>query len=649
MNHSSLKRRAHAVFVGLLFAGAGVVPVLATSAITAGTAGASGNDGPGGYIEICKTFTTPPAADASVNTAAPFTFKVSKAAAGVDDGSAGTITVDGGSCSGPVWLADGNYSVTEASAPWYAVSSIVETLGHGLTATNLTTSEADFTISTGQTETLTYTNNLVTGYLKICKYAGSTNLTGSFSFAVSGPDGFNSTTSALVGACSDPMQVPAGWATVAEAGTNLNVTGIVAQINGEGGTALLTSSPFSPPNLVTGTASVGIKASPDTSTETVMTYTNDVVGLKVCKVWYGDPSSVSASEFPFTVTPATGSVLGPVPAPYSFSLLAGTASHPYCSTPVDYRPGTMVTISEGIVPGSKVKSIATDGNGETIVLPFPSITGRTTEILVGTGVLSGLSTPVNEAVVTFTNQAAAPGPLEICKAAGTPAPVGTSFSFTVSGTTGTTTVPVGGCAIVGGSLDPTLFPFNSTQTVTELASSGNATSAISVSPTYVTENVAGIPTLTSELVAGATTGIGTTVDIASSVAVVIGEGTMTQVTFTDIDPPAGSSVGGPPVVVSNPGGSNAGTTIGITASVAAAVSQSVSQSVSKSVSKSTGNAVTRALRRDQALLATLKLQIKMTERALAKAHGAVHRNLSKRLSAQMARERALLAAIKYLK
>ena len=92
-------------------------------------------------------------------------------------------------------------------------------------------------------------------------------------------------------------------------------------------------------------------------------------------------------------------------------------------------------------------------------------------------------------MVTFTNEAADPGPLEICKAAGTPAPVGTSFSFTVSGTTGTTTVPVGGCAIVGGSLDPTLFPFNSTQTVTELASSGNATSAISVSPTYVTEVV----------------------------------------------------------------------------------------------------------------------------------------------------------------
>jgi hypothetical protein len=392
---------------------------------------------------------------------------------------------------------------------------------------------------------------------------------------------------------------------------------------------------------VTGTASVEIDASLDTSTETVMTYTNDVVGLKVCKVWSPDggavPSPWNTVEFPFTVTPATDSVLGPVPAPYSFSLLAGTKEHPVCSSPVDYRPGTLVTISEGIVPGSKVESIATDGNGETIVTGFPSITGRTIEILVGTGVASSLSTPVDEAVVTFANETADPGELEICKDAGTPAPVGTLFSFTVSGTTGTTTVPVGGCAVVGGSLDPTQFPFNSTQTVTELASSGNATSAISVSPTYVTENA----TLTSELVMGATTGIGTTTDVASSVAVVIGEDTMTQVTFTDTDPPAGSSVGGPPAVVSNPGGSNAGTTIGVTASVASLVSTSVS--------KSTGNAVTRELRRDEALLATIKLEIKMNERALAKAHGAVHLHLSKRLSALMARERALLKEINFLK
>jgi hypothetical protein len=67
------------------------------------------------------------------------------------------------------------------------------------------------------------------------------------------------------------------------------------------------------------------------------------------------------------------------------------------------------------------------------------------------------------------------------------------------------------------------------------------------------------------------------------------------------------------------------------------------------VSKSTGNAVTRELRRDEALLATIKLEIKMNERALAKAHGAVHLHLSKRLSALMARERALLKEINFLK
>jgi len=232
MKDSTLKRKAYGVFVGFLLAGAGIIPVLATSAVTAGASADPGH----GYIEICKTFTTPPAADASVNTTAPFTFTVA-----TDPSDPTTITVDAGSCSGPVKLADGDYSVTEASAPWYAVTSIAETLGHGLTSTDLTTGVADVTISDGLTETLTYTNDLVTGYLKICKDAASSNLTGAFSFAVSGEDGYSSTTSALVGACSDPMQVPAGWATVAEAGTNLNVTGIVAQINGEGPTVLGTS------------------------------------------------------------------------------------------------------------------------------------------------------------------------------------------------------------------------------------------------------------------------------------------------------------------------------------------------------------------------------------------------------------------------
>ncbi|HXZ82533.1 MAG TPA: hypothetical protein VED84_02140, partial [Acidimicrobiales bacterium] len=376
MKDSTFKRRAHAVFVGLLFAGAGLVPVLAISAATAGSASGSEVLPPGGgYLEICKIFATPPAADASVNTGASFGFAIS---------GDGLLWVPAGSCSAPRPEPAGPLTVTEnVLPPWYAVGSIVETLGHGLTGTNLATGVANVTISSGATETLTYTNDLVTGYLKICKVAGSSNLTGSFTFNVSGEDDYSGSTTVQTGGCSDPLQVPAGKATVTEAGTNLYVTGIVATINGNGANALVGS-----PDLVTGTATVGIKASADNSTETVLTYTNDVVGLKVCKVWDGKDTIPTAvgEEFPFTVTPAAGSVLGPVPAPYSFSLLAGTATSPVCSSPVDYRAGTVVSITEGIVPGSKVESIATDGNGESVVTGYPSLTGRTTEIVVGTPV-----------------------------------------------------------------------------------------------------------------------------------------------------------------------------------------------------------------------------------------------------------------------
>ena len=242
--------------------------------------------GTGGFIEICKTFTAPPAADASVNTAAPFTFTVTK----VDDGSAKRSRSTEVHAPAPSACRTGTTQSPRPLLPWYAVTSIVETLGHGLTATDLTTGVADFTISDGLTETLTYTNHLVTGYLKICKDAASSNLTGSFSFAVSGRGRLRQH-DIRTGRRVQRPDAGAGWLGNGCRGgyqPQRHRHRRADQRRRHG--ALLTSS-LSPPNLVTGTASVAIDASPDTSTETVMTYTNDVVGLKVCKVWSGDASS----------------------------------------------------------------------------------------------------------------------------------------------------------------------------------------------------------------------------------------------------------------------------------------------------------------------------------------------------------------------
>src|SRR6202011_173153 len=144
---------------------------------------------------------------------------------------------------------------------------------------------------------------------------------------------------------------------------------------------------------------------------------------------------------------------------------------------------TMVSVTEGIVPGTKVESIVAAG-AQSVVPGSLSLTNRTISVLVGTPVTSTTG-PTDEAIVTFTNEAADPGTLKICKISGATAtsnnaPGGTLFNFTVSGVPGTTAVPLGNCVIVGGSQTPVLFPFNSTVTVTEAASAGNAASAITV-------------------------------------------------------------------------------------------------------------------------------------------------------------------------
>jgi hypothetical protein len=231
-----------------------------------------------------------------------------------------------------------------------------------------------------------------------------------------------------------------------------------------------------------------------------------------------------------------------------------------------------VSVTEGIVAGSKVESITASG-AESVSTPA-SVTNRTVSIIIGNPTTPSTATDVNEAVVTFLNENATPGTLKICKNAGTVPgpPVGTSFNFTVSGNPGvTTTVALGNCAFVTNASGATvLFPFNATETVTETASASNATSAIVVSPLNVTEVVAGVPTLTSELTEGATTGIGTA-GVTSSVAVTIGENTLTEASFTDVDPPAGVTN---PVTVSIPGGTNLGTVTAPTSGIAIQVASS---------------------------------------------------------------------------
>jgi hypothetical protein len=501
--------------MGLFIASSALIAVVGATAIQADAATTTG------LIKICKNFATPLPAGLNINvTTETFGFTVSGIESGPGSSTENPLLVTVGSCSAITSVPTGSQTITEIGAPWYTVGSITELPGQSyLTSSSLSAGTATVAVTaTTNVDVVTYTNEPVTGYLEVCKQAASgSGLTGTYAFTVTGPDGFsNSTTAAAVGinGCSDPILVPAGTDTVTEAGTNLYVTGIIANTNGVGASDIVSD------NLTTGTAEVSVAPSTSTDFQTDVTYTNDVVSYETCKVFSTDngpgPSNIATTAFPFTFT-ATG-VAGPNTAPPAVSLKTGQ-----CSDPIALRPGTIVSVTEGIVPGTKVESIV--ASGADSVSTLASVTAGTISVIVGTSTSSSAA-PTNDAYVTYTDEAAGPGTLKICKAAGTPAPSGTSFTFTASGAPGTTTVGLGDCAFVNNaSGTPMEFPFNSTVTVTE-TTAGSTVSSITATPPYVLELVGSTLTQTSEPTLSNSSGA-----VAS---VVIGETTLTEVTFTDV-------------------------------------------------------------------------------------------------------------------
>jgi len=542
-----MRKTATSVLLGLLFS-TGMVGGLAG---VASAATAPGDPSGTGLIKVCKTFTPPTITGVTLNSAVGkgFSFTVTDSAGAVQ-----TVSVNNAECSPLLTVAAGTATITEALAPWYSVTAITEQAGQSYLGTpNLATQTVTATVTAGPgVDIVTYNNALVTGYVEVCKATPTgSGLTGSFGFALTAALNsgtfatatYAGTASATVGACSSPIQVPAGSITATENGTNLYVIAISADLNGNPAVNELTSS-----NLVTGTAVATVVASASNSTQTDISFTNDVVGLELCKVWYPSPATGPAGQvYTFSVTPtANANGQGPVPAPYTVSLQVNQ-----CSNAVNYAPGTVVTITEGIVPGTKVQAITTAGAASTVV-PNSSLVNRTTQIIMGNPVTGTTST--NDAVVTFANESADGGTLKICKVAGVGlAPLGTTFNFTVTGS-GTTVynvaVPLGQCVFVGGNALPVSFPYNTTVTVTEAASTGNMATNIAANLANVTENRG----VTTEPVLSAISlgGIGT----ASSANVTISEDLVTEVTWSDIDPPVVTAPSGNGSGVASTNGTN---------------------------------------------------------------------------------------------
>jgi len=287
-----------------------------------------------------------------------------------------------------------------------------------------------------------------------------------------------------------------------------------------------------------------------------------------------------------------------------------------------FRAGTIVNATEGIVPGTKVAAItdtlATANNAEQM-LTGPGLTGAVETVvssaqLVARSITYVLGTPANGAGVmpgnevqsVFTNVAADPGQVKVCKIAGTPAPIGPSFTFSYSGlaytsvdagghgvgpvitATGAITVPVGQCVLIGAtSLNGfTPFLFNGNVTVTEAASTGNAVSGIATTEGFVSENVVGVPVLTTEPVLS---GVNLTTGAS---AVTVSETAQTQLNYTDVDPPlvaTGGSGGSTPVAT---GGSGAGSSSPSTGSSSPSTAPSSTPVIPTSVVSSTAGTIT---------------------------------------------------------
>ena len=670
-------RRASAALLAAISGAAIVTPLIATAA--------SATTYTGGWVELCKSWNNTEAALSSMNPNANFTFNITGT-------GTSSVTVPAGTspnftCAKKVWVASstGMVTVSEQTGSWYETSSISAQGSEANDLSNIVTGPAgsvDVTLGgSNHTTTIYWINDPVWGWTEVCKTAPPNSLlSGTFTYSLSGEDGYTGSASTSVGPpplgyCSAPIEVPAGTLTVVEnpqSGTDtLNVPQpITANLNLNGSSELLTE------NQVTGTATVTVVASTNTQTQTDVYYTDDVVTLKVCKYfvtsgdsgWVVDNSGSPVNSYPFTESVVSGAA-GPNTAPSgTFNVTVG-----YCSATTPYRAGTVVSVTEGIVPGTKLVNVAATGGYDNLTT---NLVTRTSMLTLGTSVTNGGTTPLNNDVqLKFYDAAADPGNMKICKYAGSPAPKGSSFDFTVTNasgaTMGTATVPVGECrAVVDSSGNAVEFPFNSTVTVTEAASAGNSTSSITTGqgPTDVTEIVNGVATDTGvPVIVPGSINLGSGADTASSVQVMIGEGNTTEVDFTDIDPSSSSNTSSSNSSSSNSSSSNSSSSNSSSSNSSSSSSPSnyvapstsspststPTVSVNVSSTPSTSSSLTSrqlaalksdkaALSRDLAKMQKVIANLKMRLQQASHTRGSMHQKIEE-IIRQLVKERAILA------
>ncbi len=383
-------------------------PNLATGSVTvtvangATTTATFTNDTQTGKLTVCKN-----ASDALVPPG-PWQFTVTNAATGAVVGTESALV---GACSTPLPVPGGTYTVTEKFSSPDVVDSITVNppgaLAPGTPNPNLATGSVTVTVANGATTTATFTND-TDGFLTVCKNASDALVPpGPWQFTVTNAatGAVVGTESALVGACSTPLQVPSGTYTVTE---KFSSPDVVDSITVDPPSDLAPGTPN--PNLATGSVTVTVQG----VAVTTATFTNDTQTGKliVCKSASG--TSVPPGPWQFTITnAATGAVVG------TESALVGA-----CSTPLPV-PGGTYTVTEKFSSPDVVDSITVNPPGALAPgTPNPNLATGSVTVTVANGATT---------TVTVTNSTHNLGWVEVCKKAGDTSVGSTSFNFSVNG------------------------------------------------------------------------------------------------------------------------------------------------------------------------------------------------------------------------
>jgi hypothetical protein len=497
-----------------------------------------------GYIEICK------AAGTGITSGTMFGFSVPAATSAAQQ----SISVAAGACSAPIEVAgtpgtDGTFttSVTETSAPWFAISGISVTTNFNGATVTVPTSTTSYTVMGGDSlaaETrVTFTNQLVTGFIEVCKSpAPNSGLTsGEFTFRIQAglnpvdqSFAFDQSVHVTLNECSSPIAVPAGNATVTETGGGVFITDVTASTNG--------GSTVSHPTVTHNGVTVPVAASTTAPPETMVTFFDALSALKICKVAGGTFTGTAS----FTVSGVSG-VSNPV------NIVAAAAPGNCVQLSQTVTPGSSITITEAPIVGSWVSSA--DLNGASLT--------TTANLATGTSVTFNAVNGAN--VVTFTDSPAPTVPVKVCKAG---APANSTVGLTIGGTATTLTVPSDGSAPC---TQPVSYPFGTGLVITETSSSAGQ---------VVTNMTASAGGTFSPVYAGGNTG---TVFVG-----VTGAATQPLVIVTITDGAAGTAPVTPPTAPTPPSGAAAPSSGGSSGSSSGGSSGGSSSGSSSSSSSSTG-------------------------------------------------------------